>query len=906
MASRAEELYDLYLDACLGGAAEPPDAFCARHPEGGEELRRRIEALYRLVDDGKAASPEPRAADRGLPFERLGEFRLLRPLEQGGMGSVYLAEQEALGRLVALKVVRPELMDSPTAAERFRREALAVARLNHPGIVGVHALGEDQGLRYIAMELVPGRSLGEVLGEHAGQGRKVPARTAASWLAQVARAAHHAHEQGIIHRDIKPANIRITPDGRPRLLDFGVARDERWRGKTVTEAFTGSPLYASPEQLFGRPVDARADVYGLGATLYQCLTGRTPFDAETLERLTARILVEEPVPPRRLSPAVPRDLEVIALKCLERDPGRRYATAAALADDLEAHLDSRPILARPPGPLPRLLKWARRRPWPAAALLLVTLLGAGLVGWLVWQRAARSAEARRTFAQARARIETYRERRRAMERHEAGVAKVQREISSQYRTEAEDLLIEEAEDAVAAARREREAAFYEVLDLVRRAEALDPEAGDADLIRAELYVEKWIEARTVRDQEAAASYKDLVARLDPGGVFAAAMRAPRRFRFTAEPADAGIYLFRYAEQGHRLVPEPYLGLPDGVRAGEVVHRVVNRAGGFEPGDLVLERGEVARVFRGGRVEGAALPPGLELRPTATPLYLCPSAFAGPAPFEADLDEGVYLAVVRAPGFEEQRWSFETVTVIVTAPHFRLRPHGSTPPGFVRVPTESCDATFLIMEREVTAAEYLEFLNDPEVRPRIGPDSLFPRQPDNRAAGGLWERDASGLYRVPADWDARWPIVGLSFDDATEYARWRTEQARRAGMRHSFALPTFMEWKLATAVGAARIYPFGNRWRPKWVKSCYARPNANLEPVLSYPIDESPYGIFDLCGSAMEWLDDWYDEPRGYRRLGGGSWARAQPSEFFAYGAGAIPSSTGGEYGLRLVLREEGS
>ncbi|MCK6462108.1 MAG: serine/threonine protein kinase, partial [Planctomycetes bacterium] len=254
--------FDIYLDACLAGTAEDPLVFFARHPGLDGETRARIEEMHR-----RAAL---RAPPRSLPFERLGEFRLLRRLGAGGMGTVYLARQESLDRDVALKVLRPELQGSREAAERFRREAVAVARLKHGNIVGVHAIGEAEGVQYIALDLVDGRNLDEILAEAAGRGETIPWRDAARWAAGIARALEHAHARGVIHRDVKPSNIRVTPDGKPLLLDFGIARDTA--GGTLTATFAGSPLYAAPEQLSGATLDARADVYGLGATLYQCLT----------------------------------------------------------------------------------------------------------------------------------------------------------------------------------------------------------------------------------------------------------------------------------------------------------------------------------------------------------------------------------------------------------------------------------------------------------------------------------------------------------------------------------------------------------------------------------------------------------------------------------------------------------
>mgnify|MGYP002623892051 FL=1 len=211
-----ETPYDAYLNACLQGDVRNPDSFFRDHPGADAEVRGRIETLFRMLRDGDGGA---RPASDGLPFERLGDFRLLQPLDAGGMGAVFLAEQESLGRVVALKLIRPELQASREAARRFEREAQAVARLRHPHIVTVHGAGTEKGVAYLAMELVQGRRLDDVL----AMGEPLTVPRVLRWVAKLARALDYAHGQGIVHRDVKPSNIRITPEDEPLLLDFGVA-----------------------------------------------------------------------------------------------------------------------------------------------------------------------------------------------------------------------------------------------------------------------------------------------------------------------------------------------------------------------------------------------------------------------------------------------------------------------------------------------------------------------------------------------------------------------------------------------------------------------------------------------------------------------------------------------------------
>jgi serine/threonine-protein kinase len=316
-----------------------------------------------------AGSPEP-----GTPSFRLPEvpgYEILEVLGRGGMGVVYKARQLSLKRLVALKMLVAGPHASPDLLARFRTEAEAVARLQHPHIVPIYEVGQANGLPYFALEFVGGGTLARRL-----DGVPQPAREAASMALTLARAMHFAHERGIIHRDLKPANVLLALDGTPKISEFGLAKSlEGSDGPTQTGDIMGTPSYMAPEQAGGvtKQIGPAADVYALGAILYELLTGRPPFRAENSLETVRQVMVEEPVPLRRLQPRVPRDLQTICLKCLEKSPHRRYPSAAALAEDLQRFLAGEPIQARPAGVGERLVKWARRRPAVAAVIGISTV-----------------------------------------------------------------------------------------------------------------------------------------------------------------------------------------------------------------------------------------------------------------------------------------------------------------------------------------------------------------------------------------------------------------------------------------------------------------------------------------------------------------------------------------------------
>jgi hypothetical protein len=316
------------------------------------------------------------------PPVQVGDYDILAEIGRGGMGVVYQARHRRLKRMVALKMLLGGAFTDRAEHARFRVEAEAVARLRHPNIVQIYEVGEygeDPGLPrpFFTLEFAEG---GNLAGRLAG--RPHPPRQAAAWLEALARAAHYAHQQGIVHRDLKPSNVLLAADGQPKICDFGVAKLLTGSGvETLSGVLLGTAEYMAPEQASGdAAVGPAADIYALGALLYTALTGHPPFQGTSVLHTLEQVRHQEPVSPLRLQPQVPRDLDTICLKCLQKDPHKRYASARALADDLGRFLGGEPIHARPLGRTARLWRWCRRNPVPASLLLTVTL-GAAFGLW---------------------------------------------------------------------------------------------------------------------------------------------------------------------------------------------------------------------------------------------------------------------------------------------------------------------------------------------------------------------------------------------------------------------------------------------------------------------------------------------------------------------------------------------
>jgi serine/threonine protein kinase len=478
---RLNEVLLDYVEALQAGRDPDRRQLLAAHPD----LRRDLETFFAGYDGMEQvaaplrhATKESESRDALPEIGQLGDFRLLREVGRGGMGVVYEAEQISLRRRVALKVLPFAAAIDQRQLQRFKNEALAAGNLRHENIVPVHAVGEERGVHYYAMQFIDGQSLAALIGELR---RLKEIRNSKSeirnpkpeikpisttrmqetsrdragvsdfgfrtsnfprWVAglgrQAALALEHAHQMGIVHRDIKPANLLLDPRGQIWVTDFGLAQVTGDAGLTMTGELLGTLRYASPEQVQARRgmVDHRSDVYSLGATLYELLTLRPIFEGRDRHELLRQIADEEPRPPRSVDPSIPAELETIVLKAIRKEPSDRYATAQELADDLQRFLDDRPILARRPTPAERLRKWARRYPSiVVAGVVILLLLSAGS---LISTVLIHSEQKRTKFEQQKAEEAFQRERQRADEA-EARLRLARRAVDELFRVSEEEL-----------------------------------------------------------------------------------------------------------------------------------------------------------------------------------------------------------------------------------------------------------------------------------------------------------------------------------------------------------------------------------------------------------------------------------------------------------------------------------
>jgi serine/threonine protein kinase/outer membrane protein assembly factor BamB len=392
---RVQAVLHDYLQAVDAGRAPERQEVLDRHPDLADELQAffadqdRLDRLAGPLRPG-AATLTGAPAGEGTPdkVRYFGDYELLEEIARGGMGVVYKARQRKLDRVVAVKMILAGELAGAADVQRFHAEAQTAANLQHPHIVAIHEVGEHDGQHYFSMDYVEGKSLADLVRE-----QPLPPARAARYVRLIAEAIHYAHRQGTLHRDLKPGNVLLDAFDQPRVTDFGLAkRIDKDAGLTATGAVVGTPSYMPPEQAAGKGavLGPTADVYALGAVLYELVTGRPPFRAATALDTLLQVLGSEPAPPRLLNPGIDRNLETVILKCLAKEPRRRYATAQELADDLGAFLEGRPVKARRPSPVERAVRWARKQRrsallTAATAAVSVLLVAGVLLGWSLFQ-----------------------------------------------------------------------------------------------------------------------------------------------------------------------------------------------------------------------------------------------------------------------------------------------------------------------------------------------------------------------------------------------------------------------------------------------------------------------------------------------------------------------------------------
>lgn len=1066
-----ERLFDDCVERLARGETLDLESLCVAHPDDAERIRAALTPLVGSV-------PADIVVAGRLPIERIGEFRLIRELGAGGMGIVYLAIQESLGRRVALKTMKPAFAQSPHSRERFRREAAIVGKLAHPSIVTVHTAGEHDGALYLAMDYVEGRGLDELIAEARASDTTIPIHDAVRYAAEIARALESAHAAGVVHRDIKPSNVRVGLDGRAKLLDFGLARDRDSIKLTLSGEFQGSPYYTPPEWVgrgFGEP-DARSDIYALGVTLYESLTGEVPFPGTTLEQVLHAIVSAPPPRPRDSNAALSRDLETVVLKSLEKDPARRYATAAEFADDLEAVLALRPIRARPPSIVRRALGAAKRNPWRTVPLVTACVAVIVYAGSFAYSRRMARVEAgelvahardlashgqfgasERALADALARVPDLaaaRDARIDLD-HARRVAEVDRLLESakeaarehaatlERRTKTRDELAPSIAarnvrylDAEASQRLDRGEIDLASLDAevdrleatatvaIERALALAPERQDLGAVLADMHFARFL-ADERADPPRAAIARANVERYDAARRLRSDLVGAGSLSIETDPPEAEVHLYRYVEQAtlsatgeRRLVPVPVnewkpprpfgawvlvatqdageiasgdlvLGVAgrlirntvlvsrgngdvdrldrlvsvdgrsvrdpfdahyaeeldagaDGLRdyvferggANRTIRAASLRAIGVEvdsPANIAAKGGVAAEVFHDGAVMKLTLPEGIEPRATGAPLYRSSASLLGVAPIvDSTLPPGSYLALLSAPGREDARLPFvmprggklslraELPTRESVPPGYRAIAGGTflTGPDWRQFPPRRLEielAPFLMMEREVTFRDWLEFLADPEIRARLDDlaalDRLIPRRATTNGSEPLLSRSSDGAYFAdPNLLDL--PLHGISFAAARDYAEWRSRRSRAAGQPWRFELPTAGQWEWAARGADDRALVCGDHFVANWLGSALARPRALIEPVLSFPVDESPFGVFDLGGSMNEWCapdDSTNDQSTDVRDaiVRGGAWDTPRPEAFRTDWFATLPAATRSTtVGFRLIARSD--
>ncbi len=801
------------------------------------------------------------------PGKLLGRYEILRQIGRGGMGIVYEARDSVLRRRVALKVLREDMV-GPAMVRRLEREAVEAARLKHPNIVTLYETGVLQGIRYLSMEYVEGKTLRELI-----EKGEIDLPRKVEILESVARAVDYAHGRGVIHRDLKPANIMLDSEGRPLIMDFGLARLlDDYTHASRAGALVGTPGYMAPEQITGTSadIDARTDLYALGVLLYEMLSGHLPFEGQDPSAICNKILHEEPPP----LTGAPVDLTYIVKKAMARERNARYSTAGELAEELRRFREDEPVRAAPRSLWPAFVRAVRHRRAAAAAIgvaFLGLLVG---VGFLVASRVQRQSVLRNARDEARKAEErgdwdsALRWWVKLEELGDEGAAAASREAARRLelgreRTKAAQLgeeaqraekVYQELRDRLASLEESFRAASDEVQhhDPPKKKEKLWELERERDQVRLDLST---VEARAVGLHISALRY-------DPS-------------------AAAGLlnFLWSLLEQAETA------GDLERARLHEETLR-----------QLIAERNlaeEQKRLDAGGTVHLSTDPEGAEVdlylnEPAPDRRWIPKLAREGvgrtplaPIP----LARGSYVLVLRKEGYRDTR-----LPVLVgrgTEQSFRVRlfkdevigagyvyvPGGpfisGDPQAYLGTPRRPRAETgdFFIGKYEITVEEYVEFVND--LLAKGEKDSVCRRRLPNRPKPlSQFERieGENGPFQIPADLDPRSAVCGISWEDALAYAKWLSN---RTGQ--TYRLPTVAKWEKAARGVDGRIYPWGDRfdWTFTIGFNSFEKP-PGIGRVGSIDTDESPYGVRDMGGNVSEFCQDWLDPQKRFKIACGGS------------------------------------
>ncbi len=796
------------------------------------------------LDGSPSTGAKPGAPDIAPKLLRtIGEYEIKRELGRGAMGVVYLARETSVDRLVALKVLPPQLALSDESVERFRREARAVAGLDHDNIVPIYQFGETQdSVFFYSMRYVEGTTLEELLTQE-----KVEPDRAARLIVQVARGLAYSHEHGILHRDLKPGNVMVTADDRALVMDFGLAKDIKMATMTEMGDVMGTPAYMSPEQALGVDVDTRSDVYGLGAALYEALTLQTPFDGDNIQMIMLKVIEDDPRPPSMIVPDLPEELETIVLKAMEKDPNRRYLDMQAFAEDLQRYLDGEPILAKPPSQLYLALKWVRRRRKrivPAAIVLVIMLAVMGVMALRYQSQFSaqwvQDVEAK--FAVVERQLDITGDAGHATPEGLIGAhAALQEAVElMQLRTievlggeagiEPETLaLIRETDDVAELAALLQERGLSLPRDMEEMRPRLDEVAKAYEDARVETGEGLYLRAVDRLGKQREEKYELLTSRVGEKSEQNEVRRAIARIEFEAEKElkellridpdhdrakgmlealleDAQKVLIRVADANVAISYLEYDAESD-----------LAPIGGWKKLDALFSRPVsiphhgVLRIESDGHVEARI-------------------AYR----FERQAAGG--LRVLEAPALIRATDLNAGMVHVVGGPYLA---GGQAHDSESKAPIERDLPAFLADRHEVTRGEFAEFVDAGGYANR----ELWSEE------GWRWLQEASKQAKIEAPKaphdveknpeDPDLPVVGVSFFEAEAYARY-------AGKR----LPTVDEWEKAARGVDGRYYPWGNAADPE--KVWELQPRIGCAKVGSTRGDESPYGLFDCGGNVMEW------------------------------------------------------